>query len=291
MPALWLAGLRQKSQSLSYGGTKESVIQNAIPAAARQAKTKPARHSAKRRLPMSTPTTSLLTMLVATAIKVARAALCADMPVSFVIETGDGVDVSKTGNGRTQDHARRTDALTDNARSYNDEPEKYREGNHRPKSEWMRNVVGVAGFVRRVCPLRGKKTATPATKVATRSAGAISHRSAGCSAATMTITRKKEIPLALATPAARTVTAVEETSPPAALDKRMPCRAPNTRTPRYPRKETPASAIAISHIWRGLTPPKGPIGSSGITGKMMNVIASHTRAERNSGQVMRATQL
>jgi hypothetical protein len=40
-----------------------------------------------------------------------------------------------------------------------------------------------------------------------------------------------------------------------------------------------------------LTPPKGPIGSSGITGKMMNVIASHTRAERNSGQVMRATQL
>src|SRR5215467_12301452 len=93
MPALWLASLRQKSQSRSYGGTKESVIQNAIPAAARQAKTKPARHSAKRRLPMSTPTTSLLTMLVATAIKVARAALCADMPVSFVIETGDGVDV------------------------------------------------------------------------------------------------------------------------------------------------------------------------------------------------------
>src|SRR5215467_2581010 len=137
MPALWLASLRQKSQSRSYGGTKESVIQNAIPAAARQAKTKPARHSAKRRLPMSTPTTSLLTMLVATAIKVARAALCADMPVSFVIETGDGVDVSKTGNGRTQDHARRTDALTDNARSYNDEPEKYREGNHRPKSEWI----------------------------------------------------------------------------------------------------------------------------------------------------------
>ena len=174
------------------------------------------------------------------------------------------------------------------------------------KANGLRNVVGVAGFVRRVCPLRGKKTATPATKVATRSAGAISHRSAGCSAATMTITRKKEIPLAVATPAARTpggasslaarralvtVTAVEETSPPAALDKRMPCRAPNTRTPRYPRKETPASAIAISHIWRGLTPPKGPIGSSGITGKMMNVIASHTRAERNSGQVMRATQL
>src|SRR5262249_26064537 len=41
---------------------------------------------------------------------------------------GDGVDVSKPGNGCTQDHARRTDALTDNARSYNDEPEKYREG-------------------------------------------------------------------------------------------------------------------------------------------------------------------
>src|SRR5215475_12241160 len=32
---------------------------------------------------------------------------------------------------------RRTDALTDNARRYNDEPEKYREGNHRPKSEWI----------------------------------------------------------------------------------------------------------------------------------------------------------
>src|SRR5215475_7896869 len=183
MPALWLASLRQKSQSRSYGGTKESVIQNAIPAATRQAKTKPARHSAKRPLPMSTPTTSLLTMLVATAIKVARAALCADMPVSFVIETGDGIDVSKTGNGRTQDHARRTDALTDNARSYNDEPEKYRDGNHRPKSEWIAECRRRRRFrASRLSPERQKDGHTR-TKVATRSAGAISHRSAGCSAA------------------------------------------------------------------------------------------------------------
>src|SRR5262249_10660408 len=43
-PRCWLASLRQKSQSRSYDGTKESVIQNAIPAATRQAKTKPARH-------------------------------------------------------------------------------------------------------------------------------------------------------------------------------------------------------------------------------------------------------
>src|SRR5262249_40610908 len=43
---------------------------------------------------------------------------------------GNGVDVSKTRNGSTQDHAQRTDALTDNARSNNDEPKKYREGNH-----------------------------------------------------------------------------------------------------------------------------------------------------------------
>ncbi|MFZ0057073.1 MAG: hypothetical protein WAL09_20020, partial [Pseudolabrys sp.] len=33
MPALWIAALCRKSQSRSYGGKRESVIQNAIPAA------------------------------------------------------------------------------------------------------------------------------------------------------------------------------------------------------------------------------------------------------------------
>src|SRR6476646_7437672 len=59
---------------------------------------------------------------------------------------GDGVDISKTRNGRTQDHARRTDALSDNARSNKDEPEKYCEGNHRPKSEWIAERRGRRRF-------------------------------------------------------------------------------------------------------------------------------------------------
>jgi hypothetical protein len=73
------------------------------------------------------------------------------------------------------------------------------------KANGLRNVVGVAGFMRRACPRRRRNPATPATKVAMTRAGAISHRSAGCNAATMTNTRMKEIPLAMATPAAAPV--------------------------------------------------------------------------------------
>jgi hypothetical protein len=49
--------------------------------------------------------------------------------------------------------------------------------------------------------------------------------------------------------------------------------------------------MAISHISRGFTPPNGPIGSSGTTGKTMNVMARRTSADHNSGHVIFATQL
>ena len=42
----------------------------------------------------------------------------------------------------------------------------------------------------------------------------------------------------------------------------------------------------MSQTSRGLTPPNGPIGSLGMIGSAMNVIASSTSPERSSGQVM-----
>ena len=42
----------------------------------------------------------------------------------------------------------------------------------------------------------------------------------------------------------------------------------------------------MSHTSRGLTPPNGPSGASGNIGRPMNVIASNTTAERNSGHVI-----
>ena len=42
----------------------------------------------------------------------------------------------------------------------------------------------------------------------------------------------------------------------------------------------------MSQTSRGLTPPNGPIGSSGTIGSTMKVIASSTSPERSSGQVM-----
>ena len=41
---------------------------------------------------------------------------------------------------------------------------------------------------------------------------------------------------------------------------------------------------------RGFTPPKGPIGSLGMIGNAMNVIAASTSTDRNSGQLMLRTQ-
>src|SRR6185369_14580716 len=263
MPALWLAALWGKSHSRSYDGTKDSVSQNAVPAAARQTKTNPTRYIAKRLLPMSTPIASLLTVLVATAAKIARAALFAEMFVSFAIETVMASTSAKPATAAltitpiapTRSPTKRVATTTkarNIAKAITDQ-----------NANGLRNVVGVAGFERRACSRSDKRPATLATKIATSRGGAIGHRSNGCRAATTTITRRNEMPLAIATPAARTpgtasslaerralatVTAVEETRPPAALDKRMPCRAPNTRTPTYPRKETPARAIAMSHI-------------------------------------------
>jgi len=46
----------------------------------------------------------------------------------------------------------------------------------------------------------------------------------------------------------------------------------------------------MSHTSRGLTPPNGPSGASGKIGKPMNVMASKTTAERNSGHVIVSTQ-
>ena len=46
----------------------------------------------------------------------------------------------------------------------------------------------------------------------------------------------------------------------------------------------------MSHTSRGLTPPNGPSGASGKSGRPMNVIASNTTAERNSGHVIFSTQ-
>src|SRR6478672_1888288 len=48
--------------------------------------------------------------------------------------------------------------------------------------------------------------------------------------------------------------------------------------------------MAMSHTSRGLTPPNGPSGASGKMGRPMNVIASNTTAERNSGHVIFSTQ-
>jgi hypothetical protein len=41
---------------------------------------------------------------------------------------------------------------------------------------------------------------------------------------------------------------------------------------------------------RGLTPPKGPIGLSGMTGSPRNVMASKTSPDCSSGQVIFSTQ-
>jgi len=46
----------------------------------------------------------------------------------------------------------------------------------------------------------------------------------------------------------------------------------------------------MSQTSRGLTPPNGPSGASGKIGRPMNVMASNTTAERNSGHVMCSTQ-
>ena len=54
-------------------------------------------------------------------------------------------------------------------------------------------------------------------------------------------------------------------------------------------KDTKARTIAMIHTSRGLTPPKGPIGSPGMIGKAMKVMASSNRPERNSGQLIFAT--